>query len=152
MRLRRRQLLQALGLGALCSAVDRKPALADAVTAPSRIVLYVQPHGHIPNAWNMPTPGGPVDAFAARSLADLAAADMSPTLRALHPFRDRLLAIEGLSHTSVLADIADAMRTGGDFNNHQVGVAGVLTGARALQRPGTYCTGGARSLDQELAL
>lgn len=154
MKIRRRQLLQALGLGAISTLVNRSPvARADAPAYPSRIVFYVQPHGHIPNAWNMPIPGGPGNALAERSLVGLAPVDMSPTLRALHPFRDRLLAVEGLSHTSALADIAEVMRAGsGDLNNHQIGVADVLTGARALQRSGTYCTGGARTLDQELAL
>lgn len=152
MKLQRRQLLQAVGLGALATVFRKSPvARAGPTTPPSRIVFYVQPHGHIPNAWNMDVPGGPTDQLAERSLLDLTPADMSPTLRALHPFRDRLLAVEGLSHTSALYDIAEVMRTSGDLNNHQVGVADVLTGTRALQRQGTYCTGGARSLDQELA-
>src|SRR4051794_26267278 len=144
-------MLQALGLGALGTQLDRR-ALAAAPRSPSRIVFYVQPHGHIPNSWDMEIPGGPRDRFAGRSLVDVGPAEMSPTLRVLHPFRDRLLAIEGLSHTSALADIAAVMKAGkGDLNNHQVGVADVLTGTRALQREGTYCSGGARSIDQELA-
>jgi hypothetical protein len=50
-------------------------------------------------------------------------------------------------------NIAEVMAAGtGDLNNHQVGVADVLTGGIALQQPGTYCTGGARTLDQELAV
>jgi hypothetical protein len=151
--LKRRQVLQALGLGALTSVFHgRGVAKADATSAPSRIVFYVQPHGHIPSAFNMAIPGGPTDQFAERSLKDLAPSDLSPTLRPLYAFRDRLLAIEGLSHTSALADIAAVMAAGsGDLNNHQIGVADVLTGTRALQRPGTYCTGGSRSLDQEIA-
>ena len=54
-----------------------------------------------------------------------------PTLRPLYPFRDRLLAIEGLSHTSALADIAASRPrpARGDLNNHQIGVADVLTGS-----------------------
>ena len=83
----------------------------------------------------MAIPGGPTDQFAERSLVDLAPGDLSPTLQPLYPFRDRLLAIEGLSHTSALADIAAVTRAGsGDLNNHQIGVADVLTGTRALQR------------------
>jgi hypothetical protein len=153
-KLERRHVLQALGLGAVSSFLHgRSTAHADPTTFPSRIVLYVQPHGHIPNAWNMNIPGGPTDKFAERSLLDLTPDDFSPTLRSLHPFRDRLLAIEGLSHTSALADIAAVMRAGsGDLNNHQIGVADVLSGTRALQRTGAYCTGGARTIDQELAL
>ena len=105
-------------------------------------MFYVQPHGHIPDAWNMAIPGGPTDQFAERSLLDLQLTDFSPTLQPLYAYRDRLLAIEGLSHTSALVDIADVTQAGtGDLNNHQIGVADVLTGSRALQQAGTYCTG-----------
>ena len=149
----RRQLLQAVGLGAVSSLMRSEPvARAGGPAFPSRIVLYVQPHGHIPNAWKMDIPGGPTDQFAELSLTDLAQGDLSPTLQPLYAFRDRLLAIEGLSHTSALADIAAVMQAGsGDLNNHQIGVADTLTGTRAMQRPGTYCTGGARTIDQVLA-
>jgi hypothetical protein len=145
--------LQALGLGGVASLFHRGSiARADAPVYPTRIVFYVQPHGHIPNAWNMTVPGGSTAQFAERSLLDLQTTDLSPTLQPLYGFRDRLLAIEGLSHTSALADIADVMAAGsGDLNNHQIGVADVLSGSRALQQPGTYCTGGARTVDQELA-
>jgi hypothetical protein len=152
MKLRRRQLLQALGLGAAATLLKGSLARAGGPSTPPRIVFYVQPHGHLPKAWKMDVPGGPTDAVAERPLVGLLPEDFSPTLRPLHPFRDRLLAIEGLSHTSALADIAGVMRTGGDLNNHQIGVADVLTGDRALQRAGTYCTGGARTIDQELAV
>jgi hypothetical protein len=154
MRFNRRQFLQALGLGAVSTVFHRSlTARANSPELPSRIVFYVQPHGHIPKAFNMDIPGGPVDQFAERSLLALSPTDFSSTLRPLYPFRDRLLAIEGLSHTSALADIAAVMRAGsGDMNNHQIGVADVLSGTRALQRTGTYCTGGARTLDQELAV
>ena len=149
----RRRLLKALGLGAAAGLVrGGTPARAGAPAFPSRLVLYVQPHGHIPNAWKMDLPGAAPGAFAQRPLAGLAQGDLSPTLQPLYAFRDRLLAIEGLAHTSALADIEAVTRAGtGDLNNHQIGVADVLTGARALQRSGTYCTGGAATLDQVLA-
>jgi Protein of unknown function (DUF1552) len=152
-RLKRRQLLQALGLGAVSSVIrGERFAHADPPTFPSRIVLYVQPHGHIPNAWQMAIPNGPTDAFAELALTDLAQTDLSPTLQPLYAFRDRMIGIEGLSHTSALADIEAVTVAGsGDLNNHQVGVADVLTGTRALQQPGTYCTGGAATIDQVLA-
>jgi hypothetical protein len=154
MRINRRQLLKALGLAGLGGglAVRRPRARAADSTPPARVVFFVQPHGHIPNAWNMPIPGVPDDQFSERSLVDLAPEDFSEVLRPLHPFRERLLAIEGLAHTSVLADLAEIQRTGGDMNNHSVSVAQLLTVSRALQIPGAPCTGGARSLDQELAL
>jgi hypothetical protein len=152
-RIDRRQLLRALGLGAASALVGgERAARAGSPAFPSRIVFYVQPHGHIPNAFTIPIPGGPTDQVAQRSLLDVAQADLSPTLRPLYAFRDRLLAVEGLAHTSALADIAAVTKAGsGDLNNHQIGVADVLTGSRALQRPGTYCTGGARTIDQVLA-
>jgi hypothetical protein len=152
MRINRRQLLKAIGLGWLIGVPARRPrALADEPAPPSRIVFFIQPHGHIPSAWTMPIPGLPSDQFAELSLGDLSPDDFSPVLRPLYPFRDRLLAIEGLAHTSVLADLAQIMRTGGDLNNHSVSVANLLTVSRAMQIPGSPCTGGARSIDQELA-
>ena len=153
-RFNRRQALKAVGLGALSTlaAGTRNPvAFAGEPSSPSRVVFFVTPHGHVPKAWNVPIPGGAPDAFAERALAPLALEEFSEVLRPLHAFRDRLLAIEGLAHTSVLADIAGVMKSGGDLNNHSIGIAGLLTGARALQRPGLPCTGGSRSLDQELA-
>jgi hypothetical protein len=154
MKINRRQLLQALGLGALAGLTGRSPsAFAGGPTSPTRIVFFVQPHGHVPSAWNMPIPGAPTDVFAERPLASLAPGDFSEVLRPLHPFRDRLLVVEGLSHTSMAADIAEITRAGvGDLNNHSISVAGLLNGARARQSLGVPCSGGARTLDQELAL
>jgi len=150
-RVNRRQLLQALGLGALSGAgIHGGAARADGVDPPPRIVFFVQPHGHVTKNWTMPV-AAPADVYADRPLAGLAPADFSEVLRPLHPFRQKLLAIEGLSHTSVLADIAEVQKHGGDLNNHSISVAGLLTGARAMQRSGAPCTGGARSLDQEIA-
>jgi hypothetical protein len=152
---RRRQFLKALGLGAFASLIEHgRTARADPPAFPSRIVFYVQPHGHIPAAWNMAVPNAPPpDQYAEISLAALTqATDLSQPLQPLFPFRDRLLVIEGLSHTAALADIAAVLAAGtGDLNNHQVAVADLLTGSRALQQPGTYCTGGARTVDQVLA-
>lgn len=155
MKIRRRQLLKALGLGALSGLAvqgSEERARADVVTPPARIVFFVTPHGLVPNSWTMPIPNGASDRFAERELAGLREEELSTVLRPLHSFRDRILPIEGISHTSALADIAELARTGGDLNNHSVGVAHLLTGTRALQRPGSPCSGGARSLDQELAL
>ncbi len=160
----RRRFLKALGLGALTTMTnplgakprDGSPSSATPnsmhTDPPTRVVFFLTPHGHTPTGWNMPIPAGPTDAFAARSLLPLAASDFSDILRPLYAFRDRLLVVEGLSHTSALADIAHTMTTGGDLNNHSVGVANVLTGTRAMQVSGSPCTGGARSIDQELAL
>lgn len=152
MTLRRRQVLTALGLGALAGLRMKSP-LARAVgnPAPLRVVFFVTPHGHVPKAWQMGLGGAP-DAFAERPLAGLAVSDLAPMFQSLHPFRDRLLIVEGLSHTSALADLEEIARLGGDGNNHSVGVAHTLTAAKAHQQAGSVCSGGARSIDQELAL
>ena len=64
-------------------------------------------------------------------------AEFSPTLAPLYPYRDRLLAIEGLcAHVGAGRHRRGDAAGSGDLNNHQVGVADVLTGARALQRAG----------------
>jgi Protein of unknown function (DUF1552) len=153
MKLDRRRFLQALGLGALGTLTTGPRARADQTTSPLRVVFFVTAHGHVPSSWMMPIPSGPTNAFAQRSLVPLQLSDFSPLLQPLYPFRDRLLVVEGLAHTSSLANIAQVMQAGtGDLNNHDVAVANTLTGAPALQIPGSPCTGGARSIDQELAL
>lgn len=152
----RRQLLRALGLGGLATLpalAGRGRSTAGPVPPPAtRVVFFVTAHGHVPSSWMMPVPGGSDQAVAVRPLAPLAVEDWSPVLRPLHAFRDRLLVVEGLSNPVNLANIRDAERDHTDGNNHAIAVAGLLTGNKVLQRPGVPCTGGARSIDQELAL
>ena len=153
MSVNRRQLLKALGLASVSSSMlGGRSAWSAPAAAPKRVVFFVQPHGHVPSGWKMPIPGGPTDAFAERSLLDVPPEEFSKVLRPLHPFRKKLLAIEGLAHTSVLADLIEVGRKGGDGNNHSLGVAGVLTGAYSAQRLGYAAAGGAISIDQALAL
>jgi hypothetical protein len=147
-RLHRRQLLKALGLGALTSP---SLVLAGPTAPPRRIVFFVQPHGHVPSSWKMPVQTSST-AFSEYRLSSVAEGDFCPVLRPLYALRERVLAIEGLAHTAALADIATIARVGGDLNNHNVAVADLLTGAPAAQHPGSPCTGGAMSIDQVLAL
>ncbi|MFT3710832.1 MAG: DUF1552 domain-containing protein [Archangium sp.] len=148
MKLERRQLLKALGLGAL---VAPRFSFAQTMTPPKRIFFFVQPHGHVPSSWKMPIPGGPTDSFAERDLTQLPEAEFCKVLSPLYQYRQKTLAIEGLSHLAALEDIAFTARTGGgDFNNHNVAVADLLTGRRAAQHPGFPCTGGGISIDQLL--
>jgi Protein of unknown function (DUF1552) len=145
----RRQLLKALGLGALAS-----PSLAFGQTMrpPKRVVFFVQPHGHVPSSWTMPIVGAPTTAFAERELSMLTVDEFPAVLKPLHPWRSKVLAIEGLSHTSSLEDIARNQRGGGgDGNNHNVAVASLLTASRPAQHAGFPCTGGSISIDQLLA-
>ena len=65
---------------------------------------------------------------------------------------DGATVLDSADRTSAI-DIAAIQRAGsGDLNNHSVSVAHLLTGTRALQRSGIPCSGGARSIDQELAV
>ncbi len=149
----RRQLLKALGLSGLSSALLRGgSARADSLEVPKRIVFFIQPHGHVPSGWKMPVPGAQADAFAERPLADVPEREFSQVLKPLYPFRQKLLAIEGLAHTTVLADVIESANRRGDGNNHSLAVAGLLTGDYAAQVPGFAAAGGAISVDQELAL
>lgn len=150
--MRRRQLLQALGMGGFATllGLNRSRAAPDEVA--KRVVFFVTPHGHPPASWVMPVPGGSTTAVAERALSPLARDDFSTVLQPLHPFRDRLLVVEGLSDTVNLANLSEALRDGTDNNNHSLAVAGLLTTNRVLQAPGVPCTAGARSIDQELAL
>lgn len=150
----RRQLLKAAGLGGVASLLgSRRPLHAGGSPAPpARVVYFVTAHGHVPNSWVMPIPDGSTQAFAQRPLAPIPPEEFSAVLRPLHPFRDRLLVVEGLANTINYYNIAEALRTGTDPNNHAVAVAGLLTSNTLLQRTGVPCTGGARSIDQVLAL
>ncbi len=146
MKFRRRQMMKALGLGTL-SSLTTGLSRAGAGTIPSRIVFFVQPHAHVPVAWKMPIPDGPTDRFAERPLAALKPEEFGEALRPLHAFRNRLILIEGLAHTTVLEDIAQIRKVKGDANSHQIAVAGLLTAVRSANHGG-----GGRSLDQELAI
>ena len=154
--MKRRQLLKALGMGGLASLVTlgatRRSRAADPAPPPKRVIYFVTAHGHTPPSWMMPVPGGSDLAFSERPLTPVPRAELSAVLQPLHPFRDRLLVVEGLSNTVNLANIAEAWRDHTDPNNHSIAVAGLLTTNRVRQQQGVPCTGGARSIDQELAL
>lgn len=154
--IKRRQLLKALGMGGLASLVSlgasRRSRAADAATPPKRVVFFITAHGHTPNSWMMPIPGGSDSVVSERPLTPVTRDELGLMLRPLHPFRDRLLVVEGLSNTVNLANISDALRDHTDPNNHSVAVASLLTGNRVRQQAGVPCTGGARSIDQELAV
>ncbi len=153
--MKRRHLLKALGMGGLASLITlgaRRSRAAEPAPSPKRVVFFVTAHGHTPNSWTMPIPGGSVTDVAERPLTPLAQDELGLMLRPLHPFRDRLLVVEGLSNTVNLANIAEALRDHTDPNNHSVAVASLLTANRVRQQVGVPCTGGARSIDQELAL
>ncbi len=153
--MKRRQLLKALGMGGLASLVtlgaSRRSRAADPAPPPKRVVFFVTAHGHTPSSWMMPVPGDPAQ-VCERPLTPMLREELAVMLQPLHPFRDRLLVLEGLSNTVNLANIVEAWRDHTDPNNHSIAVAGLLTGNRVRQQQGVPCTGGARSIDQELAV
>lgn len=153
MKVDRRQLLKALGLGSLAAVLggQRREALADG-EGPLRVVFFVQPHGHVWSRWHMPIAGGDAMAYGERSLVDATAEQFSDSLRPLHPMRSQLLALEGLAQTTALADLAVIRRERRpDDNDHHVGTAHALAPHATLQRAGTFATGGGASIDQVLA-
>jgi Protein of unknown function (DUF1552) len=158
MALDRRQLLKALGLGASALALAqlgvpgrvRSAEASGAPAPPKRVVFFITPHGFVPKAWKMPIANGSTNAIATRELISASIAEASTLLRPLHAFRDRLLVIEGLANTTVLQDRSEVLKRGGDDNDHNLGIAHLLTGVRAKQNGGP-CTGGGRSIDQLLA-
>lgn len=151
MKATRRQLLKALGLGALSTTTGKLRSASADNWLPMRVVFFVQPHGHVRTRWHMPIPNAPTDQFAERSLAELGPEEFSEVLRPLHSVRQNIIAIEGLSQVSVLADLAHIRREHlPDDNDHAVAVAHSLIGAPSLQRNMGGCAGGAKSIDQLL--
>ncbi len=148
MNFNRRQFLKALGLSALAHPGR---ALADPTLPPKRVVFFVQPHGHVPSSWAMDLPGAVEGVVNERDLTHVTVDELPAILKPFAGLKHKMLAISGLAHTSVLHDIVEVHRLGGDANNHNVAVAGLLTASRAAQVSGSPCTGGAISLDQVLA-
>ena len=136
--------MQAMGLGAgslfLPSLLSASSARAQ-TTPPKRFVVVFTQHGFVYDSFKM-RPGG-VGEFAAIDVpfADVADNELSRVLRPLAPFKDRLLAIDGLSMASAEGDIA--------FNEHDKGTRHALTGAPIIAGD-TVFAGGA-SIDQLIA-
>lgn len=136
--LRRRRLLQALGLG---TASLFLPSRARAQTAPPKrlIVMFTQ-HGFVYDSWKMRPPGV---SEAADFDVDLGSVDdglFSPVLRPLTGFKDKLTVIDGLSMATAEADVL--------WNEHDKGVRHALTAKNIVGDEGR--AGGA-SLDQLVA-
>lgn len=138
--LNRRQLLTAMGLtGAslfLPSLYGRK---AHSQAKPiKRLFIFVTQHGPVRDNWRMPRNNGGYGDWE-YPLDDPNPDSFSPILRPLHPNRDKLLVIEGLSQASTLGDRA--------INNHNSSVLHMLTGAKMLDDE----TAGGPSVDQIIA-
>lgn len=141
--IKRRTLLRATGLGAgalfLPSlGVKRSKANSDAI--PKRIVIIVTPHQVVGDAWEM-LRNNPADAAFDYAFDDPNPESFSEVLRPLHPYRDKLLAIDGVGYLSGYQNEA------GVNNAHDVSCASALTGARITG----YVTVDGASVDQIIA-
>jgi hypothetical protein len=138
----RRQLLTALGLtgaGLFLPSLGwkRNQAKAQSVV-PKRLVIFATAHGAVPETWRMTrdNPGFgnweyPFDSSDASTFSEI--------LRPLHPHREKLLVIEGLSQMSTLGDYST--------NNHNAATQHLLTGAMMVDDNNA----GGPSVDQIIA-
>ncbi|MDX2021080.1 MAG: DUF1552 domain-containing protein [Deltaproteobacteria bacterium] len=152
----RRTLLSTFGLSAgslfLPSLIGDKQAYAQG-GAQKRFFVYYTPHGPVqqnytmrangPGGWNGGTKSDRDKAYDFK-LPDVEA-NWSAILKPLFPFRQKMIALEGLAMTSALADVST--------NNHNAGTSHALTGAKMLY-PGGFSReggGGDTSVDQLIA-
>ncbi len=109
MKIDRRRFLTVLGLGGLSTIPSlgwNAIAGADEGPPPKRLLLYITAHGTVPNAWRLPMPGMPADRVANADLTVRAAEELPQILRPLHPHLRKLLCVEGLAQSTVLAEHA----------------------------------------------
>ena len=155
MKIDRRRFLTAMGLGAgslYLPSMGWRPSKAKASgDLPVRVVFFITPHGTVPPNWNLGFPGME-GADYERDITGLSEAEFSPILRPLHRHRDRLLVVDGLSRPSVIGEEQRVFRDniGHDGNGHHLMQAHLLTCNWTLQRSGSTCIGGSRSIDQVL--
>ncbi len=146
-RIDRRAFLAALGLGSgslfLPSLLGRKPVRAGAMTPPKRLVIFYTMHGQVTDNWKMRRPGLGENAAWEFPLDDADPMSFSEVLRPLHPHRDKLLVLDGLSMASCLGDII--------LNEHQKGQAHSLTSATVTRVGDGDCVAGGPSFDQLVA-
>lgn len=143
--LRRRRFLQAMGLGAgslfLPSLLSASAVRAQAAP-PKRFVVVFTQHGFVYDGFKMRPNGAGEFADFDTPFADIADDQLSRILRPLASYKDRLLAIDGLSMASAEGDVA--------FNEHDKGTRHALTGAPIVDDNGSVFAGGP-SIDQLIA-
>lgn len=119
----RRQFLAAMGLasGSLFLPSLMRPARGALGDPPSRLIVIVSQHGGWMPTWTMNPSANPKNAVWEQNLNDVSASAFSPSLAPLHPWRNRMVAIEGLSMVSGDIDPAGVLR-------HEIGQIHTLTG------------------------
>lgn len=145
----RRTLLQGLGAVAAGGVLGGfRPGVlpyGEARATPSgkarRIVFYVSGHGTVHDRWEMPGGAG-LDTAIDRPLGGLAEEAFSHILAPLHPFRDKLLVLDGLANYGGLVAA---------FNEHEEGNASCMTGAVPIPVAGSLGVSPGPSIDQVIA-
>lgn len=145
----RRTFLQALGLatGSLALSSVSRRSWANEDEAPMRLLVFYTHQGtHYPN-WRMSPPGetpGQHDQWEL-DLSGLSPQEFSPILRPLHPYRDRMVVLDGLAMLTAMADPhGDAHARGwnssltGDIGSKTVGVKALARSPSIDQLVGDY--------------
>jgi len=99
----RRRLLQGLGLGAgslFLPSLMRRSSGADA-SVPQRVVFLMTFHGTVYDNWNMRPGSQPTNRAWEAELTGMADSEFSPILAPLHPFRDRMLVLDGVDLVTI---------------------------------------------------
>ncbi|MEM6292532.1 MAG: DUF1552 domain-containing protein [Myxococcota bacterium] len=110
---------------------------------PRRLIIVMSQHGGWMPTWAMNPAGNPANALWEQDLNAMSANEFSPSLAPLHPWRDRMVAIEGLSMVSGDIDPAGVLR-------HEIGQIHTLTGNEVEMVSGLPI-GKSPSIDQLIA-
>jgi len=145
MTMNRRRFLTAMGLasGSLFLPSLNRQARGAAGDAPTRLIVLVSQHGGWMPTWAMNPAGQPSDQVWEQDLTTMDASEFSASLAPLHPWRDRMVAIEGLSMVSGDIDPAGVLR-------HEIGQIHTLTGNEVEMVSGLPI-GKSASIDQLIA-
>ncbi len=105
----RRRFLQSCGLGGaslLLPSLMSRSAKAYPDDPPLRIIFFFTEHGTFYDNWAMRQPGLPESEHVAWefNLAGLTQEEFSPILAPLHPFRDRMMVLDGLALLTAMSD------------------------------------------------
>lgn len=143
--LNRRRFLTAMGLtaGSLFLPSLHRQAHGALGDPPSRLIVLVSQHGAWMPTWAMNPNGNPTDSTWVEDLNPMSEADFSPSLRPLHPWRSRTIAVEGLSMVSGDIDPAGVLR-------HEIGQIHALTG-NSVEMVSGLPVGKSPSIDQLIA-
>jgi hypothetical protein len=111
---------------------------------PRRLLFVFTRHGTVYDQWRMTPAGGSPEGDWGFDLNEADPGSFSPLLEALHPHRDQLLVLDGLSLTSALGDRPQ-------FSPHTLGHIHGLTGAPIVPIGEKTATSTAASIDQRIA-